>query len=186
MRIPSAAHSALEYHRWLGAQRLRPDGLRYARHMRTPIAAPVLQLHGALDTCVLPQTARGAGRYVDGPYRWRVIDGAGHFPHEERPEVLRHRAARLAGRPGTGAVTAGPATATRPGGRATPARATPSAGRWPRDGPGRGRTADPRRPGDHRGRGGARWPTGCSATGARSTRTRSSRRPGSPAPAART
>src|SRR6185312_12103833 len=39
-------------------------------------------------TCTLPQTARGAGRYVEGPYRWRVIDGAGHFPHEERPEVL--------------------------------------------------------------------------------------------------
>jgi pimeloyl-ACP methyl ester carboxylesterase len=88
MRIPSAAHSALEYHRWLARSGVRPDGLRYARHMRTPIAAPVLHLHGAMDTCVLPQTARGAGRYVDGPYRWRVIDGAGHFPHEERPEVL--------------------------------------------------------------------------------------------------
>jgi pimeloyl-ACP methyl ester carboxylesterase len=88
MQIPSAAHSALEYHRWLARSGVRPDGLRYARHMRTPIAAPVLHLHGALDTCVLPRTARGAGRYVDGPYRWRVIDGAGHFPHEERPEVL--------------------------------------------------------------------------------------------------
>jgi pimeloyl-ACP methyl ester carboxylesterase len=88
MGIPSVAHSALEYHRWLARSSLRPDGLRYARNMRTPIAAPVLHLHGALDTCVLPQTARGAGRYVDGPYRWRVIDGAGHFPHEERPEVL--------------------------------------------------------------------------------------------------
>jgi pimeloyl-ACP methyl ester carboxylesterase len=88
MRIPSVAHSALEYHRWLARSSLRPDGLRYARQMRTPIAAPVLHLHGALDICVLPQTARGAGRYVDGPYRWRVIDGAGHFAHEERPEVL--------------------------------------------------------------------------------------------------
>jgi pimeloyl-ACP methyl ester carboxylesterase len=88
MRIPSVAHSALEYHRWLARSGVRPDGLRYARHMRTPIVAPVLHLHGALDSCVLPQTARGAGRYVEGPYRWRVIDGAGHFPHEERPEVL--------------------------------------------------------------------------------------------------
>jgi pimeloyl-ACP methyl ester carboxylesterase len=69
MQIPSAAHSALEYHRWLARSGVRPDGLRYARHMRTPIAAPVLHLHGALDTCVLPRTARGAGRYVDGPYR---------------------------------------------------------------------------------------------------------------------
>jgi len=88
MLIPSVAHSALEYHRWLARSGVRPDGLRYARHMRTPIQAPTLQLHGALDTCVLPQTARGAGRYVDGPYRWHVIDGSGHFPHEERPDAF--------------------------------------------------------------------------------------------------
>jgi pimeloyl-ACP methyl ester carboxylesterase len=88
MRIPSVAHSALEYHRWLARSGVRPDGLRYARHMRAPIQAPTLHLHGAADPCVLPQTARGAGRYVEGPYRWRVIDGAGHFPHEERPDAF--------------------------------------------------------------------------------------------------
>jgi len=86
IRIPSVAHSALEYQRWFVRSTIRPDGLRYARRMRSPVQAPVLHLHGALDTCVLPQTARGAGRYVDGAYRWRVIDGAGHFPHEERPD----------------------------------------------------------------------------------------------------
>jgi pimeloyl-ACP methyl ester carboxylesterase len=88
MRIPSVAHSALEYQRWLARSALRPDGLRYARQMRVPIQAPTLHLHGAMDPCVLPQTARGAGRYVDGPYRWRVLDGTGHFPHEERPEAF--------------------------------------------------------------------------------------------------
>ena len=86
MRIPGVAHSALEYHRWIVRSRLRPDGIRYARRMRAPIQAPTLHLHGALDECVLPRTARGSGRYVDGPYRWRLIDGAGHFPHEELPE----------------------------------------------------------------------------------------------------
>ncbi len=85
MRIPSVAHSALEYHRWFVRSRLRPDGLRYARRMRAPIQAPTLQLHGAVDTCVLPRTARGSGRHVEAPYRWRMIDGAGHFPHEEQP-----------------------------------------------------------------------------------------------------
>src|SRR6266851_284491 len=65
MRIPSVAHSALEYHRWLARSGVRPDGLRYARQMRTAIVAPVLHLHGALDSCVLPRTARGAGRYVE-------------------------------------------------------------------------------------------------------------------------
>jgi pimeloyl-ACP methyl ester carboxylesterase len=88
MQIPSVAHSALESHRWLARSAVRPDGLQYARHMHTPIQLPTLHLQGALDRCVLPKTARGAGRYVDGPYRWRLIDGAGHFPHEERPEVF--------------------------------------------------------------------------------------------------
>ena len=86
MCIPSVAHSALEYHRWFVRSRVRPDGLRYAQRMRAPIQAPTLHMQGALDTCVLPATARGSGRHVDGPYRWRLLDGAGHFPHEEQPD----------------------------------------------------------------------------------------------------
>jgi pimeloyl-ACP methyl ester carboxylesterase len=86
MCLPSVAHSAVEYHRWLIRSRFRPDGWRYSRSMRFPIQAPTLHLHGALDTCMLPSAARGSGRYVEAPYRWRLIDGAGHFPHEEVPE----------------------------------------------------------------------------------------------------
>jgi pimeloyl-ACP methyl ester carboxylesterase len=86
MRVPSVAHSALEYHRWYLRSRFRPDGLRYTRAMHTPIQAPTLHLHGALDPCVLPASARGSGVHVEAPYRWRLLDGAGHFPHEEVPE----------------------------------------------------------------------------------------------------
>jgi len=86
MSLPSVAHSALEYHRWFVRSRLRPDGVRYARTMRAPSQVPTLHLHGSLDSCVLPTAARGSGAYVDAPYRWRLIDGAGHFPHEERPD----------------------------------------------------------------------------------------------------
>lgn len=85
-RIPTVSHCALEYHRWFARSQLRPDGLRYARTMRGEIDAPTLQLHGALDGHTLPRTAQGSGRYVTAPYRWRLIEGAGHFPHEERPE----------------------------------------------------------------------------------------------------
>lgn len=86
MCVPSVAHSALEYHRWLLRSRLRPDGMRYARAMRAPVQAPTLQIHGALDGCIRPSAARGSSRFVDGPYRWRLVDGAGHFPHEEVPD----------------------------------------------------------------------------------------------------
>lgn len=84
-RIPVVAHCSLEYHRWLFRSRFRPDGYRYLRRMRTPVTVPTLSVHGALDPLVLPATARGSGRYVAGPYRWRLVAGAGHFPHQERP-----------------------------------------------------------------------------------------------------
>ncbi|NJP91039.1 alpha/beta hydrolase [Nonomuraea sp. FMUSA5-5] len=87
-RIPTVSHCALEYHRWFGRSQLRPDGRRYARLMRTEVEAPTLHLHGALDPSVLPRTAQGSSRYVAAPYRWRLFEGAGHFPHEEIPDVF--------------------------------------------------------------------------------------------------
>jgi pimeloyl-ACP methyl ester carboxylesterase len=88
MQIPHVAHSAREYYRWLLRSQLRPDGLRFARSMRRPVGVPTLQLHGALDSAVLARTAAGSGRYVGGPYSWRVVDDAGHFLHEESPKVV--------------------------------------------------------------------------------------------------
>jgi pimeloyl-ACP methyl ester carboxylesterase len=88
MCIPGVAHSSLEYHRWVFRSLFRPDGLRFANALRMTVTAPTLQLHGRLDRCVLPPTAQGSGRYVSGPYRWRLLDGVGHFPHEEAPDVV--------------------------------------------------------------------------------------------------
>ncbi|RFU41581.1 alpha/beta hydrolase [Actinomadura logoneensis] len=88
IRIPGVAHCALEYHRWFVRSQPRPDGIRYARRMRVPIHVPTLQLHGALDRCTLPSSAQGSGRYVTAPYRWKLIEGAGHFPHQERPHAF--------------------------------------------------------------------------------------------------
>lgn len=87
-RIPQAAYGAMEYYRWAARSQLRPDGLRYARRMAAPVTAPTLQLHGALDPCLLPSTARGSGRYVAGEYEWRELPGVGHFPHEEVPDEV--------------------------------------------------------------------------------------------------
>jgi pimeloyl-ACP methyl ester carboxylesterase len=37
---------------------------------------------------VLPETARGSGRYVAGAYEWRELPGIGHFPQEETPDAV--------------------------------------------------------------------------------------------------
>jgi pimeloyl-ACP methyl ester carboxylesterase len=96
-RIPQAAYGAMEYHRWAARSQLRPDGLRYARRMAAPVTAPTLQLHGELDPCVLPATARGSARYVAGAYEWRELPGIGHFPQEEAPDVVSKAIAEWAG-----------------------------------------------------------------------------------------
>jgi pimeloyl-ACP methyl ester carboxylesterase len=56
--------------------------------MQQPIVTPTLQLHGALDEAILPRTAQGSGRYVIAPYEWRLLDGIGHFPQVEQPDLV--------------------------------------------------------------------------------------------------
>jgi pimeloyl-ACP methyl ester carboxylesterase len=88
MRVHPVAYCASEYFRWLVRSTVRPDGRRFADSLRTPITAPVLHLHGDFDSCVLPSTAQGSGQYVTGDYEYRVLDGVGHFPHNEVPELI--------------------------------------------------------------------------------------------------
>ena len=85
MAIPAAAHCALEYYRWAARSQARPEGRRFRRVLETGVRAPVLHLHGSLDPCVLLSTAQGSGAWSVGAYELRVLDGLGHFPHEEDP-----------------------------------------------------------------------------------------------------
>jgi pimeloyl-ACP methyl ester carboxylesterase len=88
MRIHPVYFCAAEYFRWLVRSVPRKDGRRFADSLRRPVTAPVLQLHGDFDSCVLPATAQGSGQFVTGRYEWRVLDGVGHFPHNEVPELV--------------------------------------------------------------------------------------------------
>lgn len=88
IQIPAVAHCALEYFRWLMRSQARIDGWRFARMLSAPVTAPTLQLHGAADSVLLPRTAQGSGRYVAAEYGWRLLDGVGHFPHEEAPDAV--------------------------------------------------------------------------------------------------
>jgi pimeloyl-ACP methyl ester carboxylesterase len=55
--------------------------------MRTPVAVPVLQVHGAQDTAISP-TAITPPHLVTAPLRHELIASAGHFPHEETPDAF--------------------------------------------------------------------------------------------------
>jgi pimeloyl-ACP methyl ester carboxylesterase len=88
IQIPQAAFCSLEAFRWGVRSLVRPHGHRFRKQIRAPIVAPTLHLHGAMDPVVLPATAQGSGRYVIAPYEWRLLDGVGHFPHLEAPDLI--------------------------------------------------------------------------------------------------
>jgi pimeloyl-ACP methyl ester carboxylesterase len=96
MRIYPVAFCAAEYFRWQVRSLARSDGAQFARMLRAPISAPVLHLHGDFDSCVLPSSAQGSGQFVLGEYEWRVLDGVGHFPHNEVPELISGELVRWA------------------------------------------------------------------------------------------
>jgi pimeloyl-ACP methyl ester carboxylesterase len=85
MAIPSTAHCAIEPYRWMVRSIGRPDGVQFNRRMKRPVLVPTLHLHGSLDPVLRTRSSAGSGEYVEAPYRWRLFDGLGHFPHEEDP-----------------------------------------------------------------------------------------------------
>ncbi len=87
-QIPQAAFCSLEAFRWGIRSPPRLHGPRFRKHLRAPVVAPTLHLHGGLDPVVLPATAQGSGRYVIAAYEWRLLPGVGHFPHREAPELV--------------------------------------------------------------------------------------------------
>jgi len=86
MRIPAAAHCALEYYRWVGRSQFRFDGRRLSRAVDRAIRVPVLQVHGIDDPYVLERTARRSACWVGDGYRYEVLPGIGHFVQQEAPE----------------------------------------------------------------------------------------------------
>jgi pimeloyl-ACP methyl ester carboxylesterase len=85
MRLPFVAHTSMEYYRWAARSVWRADGRRFAAAVRDPVRVPVLQVHGGLDPWVLPETAVASARRVEGPLRFELVPGAGHFLPEEAP-----------------------------------------------------------------------------------------------------
>lgn len=87
MLVRGAAHSALEYYRWAVRSQLRGEGRRYSEAMQREIHAPVLQLSGSADPCILPETVRASAKWAHGKVETRLLAGVGHFPHQEAPAI---------------------------------------------------------------------------------------------------
>ncbi|NED95802.1 alpha/beta hydrolase [Phytoactinopolyspora alkaliphila] len=87
MRIWPAPHCALEYQRWAVRSLFRSDGRRFAKRMEASIDVPVLQIHGGQDRNFSSALAKSSKRRVSGPHQWVQLEGVGHFPHEEAPEL---------------------------------------------------------------------------------------------------
>jgi pimeloyl-ACP methyl ester carboxylesterase len=79
-------HCALEYHRWLFRSRLRADGRAFDALMRRQVVVPVLHIGGAEDRAELVEAAGASARFVSTTFSHTAIPGAGHYPHEERPQ----------------------------------------------------------------------------------------------------
>lgn len=52
------------------------------------IAVPTLMLQGAADTCADPASSEGKETLFSGRYDRHVLDGIGHFPQRQQPEMV--------------------------------------------------------------------------------------------------
>jgi pimeloyl-ACP methyl ester carboxylesterase len=96
IQIPSAAHSALEYQRWAARSQVRGEGRKFMRTMKRPLAVPMLHLRGDADPYVLADPVDRTQRFA--PHgRYASIAGAGHFAHEEAPDVVNEHLTRFLG-----------------------------------------------------------------------------------------
>lgn len=88
MKIPFAAHTAMEALRWAVRSTPRLDGRRYLAALRRPIGVPALQVHGGSDGFLRRELADADGAALARHFRFEVLDDVGHYLPEEAPDVV--------------------------------------------------------------------------------------------------
>jgi pimeloyl-ACP methyl ester carboxylesterase len=76
--------------RWLPGEATDPryEALQQRLHETEHLAIPTLMLQGGADTCDSPHESEGLDQYFTAGYQRLVLEGVGHFPHREAPEVV--------------------------------------------------------------------------------------------------
>ena len=94
IRIPAAAHSALEYQRWAVRSQFRSEGRRFMKLMDRRLDIPLLHLRGDHDPYVLADPVDRTHRFA-GRGQFTVVPDAGHYAHEEAPESVNDHLRRF-------------------------------------------------------------------------------------------
>jgi pimeloyl-ACP methyl ester carboxylesterase len=83
--------------RWLAGEARSPryDQLQERLSRLGVVSVPTLMVQGGSDFCDAPSESEGLERHFTGGYRRLVLEGVGHFPHREAPDlvgeaILRH------------------------------------------------------------------------------------------------
>jgi pimeloyl-ACP methyl ester carboxylesterase len=66
----------------------RYDDLRDRMASVATIDVPTLMIQGGSDLCDLPASSSGLDDHFTAGYRREVLEGVGHFPHREAPEIV--------------------------------------------------------------------------------------------------
>lgn len=95
-RQPSVLKAALGYYRSQFNPALQQPGLADIRkRLSDPIPAPTMYLHGANDGCIGVETAEGMETAFLRDFEKHIIPSAGHFVHQEQPEVVNELITRF-------------------------------------------------------------------------------------------
>jgi pimeloyl-ACP methyl ester carboxylesterase len=89
-RAPGALSAALGYYRaTLGAMMKIPaDALASAAAPPPPVEVPAMMIHGRDDGCIGAELLEGMEKFFPKGLRKEVVEGAGHFVHQEKPDLV--------------------------------------------------------------------------------------------------
>jgi pimeloyl-ACP methyl ester carboxylesterase len=92
LREPDHLAAAIGYYR-AQFDPTRQDPVLAAEQAATaaPTPQPTLYLHGADDGCMGAELAEGAAAFLGPGSAVEIVEGAGHFVHLERPELVNQR-----------------------------------------------------------------------------------------------
>lgn len=92
LRDPANLAAALGYYRATLGDGLKSPALDEAQNAANTVPSqPLLYLHGRADGCVGVEVAEFAASVAPPNCTFEVVDGAGHFLHLERPDVVNAR-----------------------------------------------------------------------------------------------